>query len=109
MRSFINFLKRQSYIFVFVLLQTLSFYLIVSSEGYQRSSFHSFVSEINGGFFSIMKEIREFFLLRNTNEELAQENAFLKEHCRQFLYPFLKALKPPAIFPVPPLHYYLTS
>ncbi len=29
-----------------------------------------------------MKEIREFFLLRNTNEELAQENAFLKEQLK---------------------------
>jgi rod shape-determining protein MreC len=35
--------------------------------------------EINGGFFSTTKSIRNFFLLRSTNEALAAENAFLRE------------------------------
>jgi rod shape-determining protein MreC len=47
--------------------------------------------EINGGFFSIMKDTRDFFLLRSSNESLVKENAVLKE---QLASSYFKTLHP---------------
>lgn len=79
MRGLTNFFRRQSYIFLFVFLEAFSFYLIIANSSFQGTVFHSVIMEINGGFFSMMKDTRSFFLLRSTNEALAKENAILKE------------------------------
>ncbi|MDR2556921.1 MAG: rod shape-determining protein MreC [Bacteroidales bacterium] len=91
MRGFIGFFKRQSYIFLFILLEAFSFYLIVANSNFQRTVFHSVLMEINGGFFSVMKDARNFFLLRSANDALAKENAILKE---QLESSYFKALHP---------------
>jgi rod shape-determining protein MreC len=91
MRGLTNFFKRQSYIFLFVFLEAFSFYFITVNSSFQETVFHSVLMEINGGFFSIMKDTRSFFLLRSTNEALAKENAILKE---KLASSYFKALHP---------------
>jgi rod shape-determining protein MreC len=92
MRVLIAFFKRQSYVFLFILLEVFSFYFIIADNSYQRTIFHSIVMEISGGFFSTMKNIRSFFLLRSTNEALAEENAVLREQLQSSYFQALHAV-----------------
>jgi rod shape-determining protein MreC len=92
MRGFVSFFKRQNYIFLFIFLEICSFYFVIANSSFQRTVFHSVILEISGGFFSIMKDTRSFFLLRSTNEALAKENAILREQLKMSYFKVLHPL-----------------
>ncbi len=78
MRTLFNFLIRHSVLIVFLLLEILSFALIVSTQGYQKSVFLSSGNSVAAEMYKASNSVVEFFKLRAANENLSEENTALK-------------------------------
>ncbi len=79
MKNIFVFIWRNHFVFLFLILQSFSVYLLVQNNDYQRASFINSANSVSGKFFSVYNGIREYFYLKQTNEDLAAENAELRK------------------------------
>lgn len=78
MLNFFKFLLKHNFVFVFLLLEALALWLIVSTNDHQRAIAGSFVTEVEGRMFSVSSNFSNFFKLKSTNKILQEENAYLR-------------------------------
>ena len=69
--------------FVFAVLEILAAWMIVENNQYQSARFFSSSNALAANLLSTTQGIKAYFLLRNTNEELAAENARLRNRLEQ--------------------------
>lgn len=77
MFHFIAFIKRYHFFFVFLLLEILSFTLIVSSNRYAAGWYFNFSSKIGGATGTVSNKITDYLHLKEVNESLVNQNATL--------------------------------
>ncbi len=77
MNNLLNFLWKHHFTFLFLILETIAFLILVQSNRFQKANFLNSSNEISGNVYSMMNNITEYFDLRRTNEQLASENAKL--------------------------------
>jgi rod shape-determining protein MreC len=77
MRNFFLFLWRQYFFFLFLILEIISFILIVQNNYYQRSGFVNSTNEFSGGILTVFNNVSQYFSLKGANKNLAEENARL--------------------------------
>ena len=82
MRNLIVFIIKYHLILLFVLLESISLYLLVSNNYYHQSVFIRSTNEIIGNFYKKINNINEYFGLKETNYILAQENARLRSELK---------------------------
>jgi rod shape-determining protein MreC len=75
-RLFQFFYEYRAFLF-FVFLETISGWLIVQNNNYQSSAFFNSSNYYAASILEIQNNIREYFSLRDVNEQLAQENSRL--------------------------------
>ena len=78
MQQIFNFIIKNSYRLLFLLLFSISFLLTVQSHSYQKSKIISSANFFTGGIYERINGINEYFNLKTQNKELATENARLK-------------------------------
>ena len=78
MQQIFNFIFKNSYRLLFLLLLVISFSLTVQSHSYHKSKVITSANFLSGGAYAQLNAIDEYFSLRSRNEELASENARLK-------------------------------
>lgn len=88
MRNLIVFLWKHQFFVFFVILETVSLSLLFNSYSYHRSLAFTTTNDITGGVYKTYSNITDFFGLKNENEKLARENAYL----RNFTKPLSKAV-----------------
>lgn len=74
----INFIKKYSFLFLFTLLQLISFLLIFKYNIFYRSYFDQFVLNINGFYNNKINEVKSYLNLKKENFFLTKENNQLK-------------------------------
>lgn len=79
MQHIINFLIRNSYRMLFLLLTLISLNLVYKSHSFHRSKYITSSNAVSGYVYEKVNAINEFLSLRSKNVRLAQENAALKE------------------------------
>ena len=79
MQQIINFLIKNSYKLLFLLLLGVSLTLTVKSHSYHRSQYINSSNAVSGYTYNQISSIKDYFGLRQKNEDLARENARLKE------------------------------
>lgn len=78
MENLLRFLGKASSFILFVFLQTIAVFLIVSHNNYQRSiALHS-ANAVTANLYESVNTFSEYFFLRTTNTLLAEENNTLK-------------------------------
>lgn len=77
MNNLLNFIWKHHFTFLFLLLEALSFLILIQSNNFQKANFLSFSSEVSGSIYAGMNNITDYFELKKTNEQLAGENAKL--------------------------------
>jgi rod shape-determining protein MreC len=75
MRNLFNFFWRHSIFILFILLEALSILLVVNNNGYQKSVTFAWASEKTGELQSGYNSLWEYLYLKQTNKDLAAENA----------------------------------
>ena len=78
MQQIFNFIFKNSYRLLFLLLLGISLTLTIQAHSFHKSKVISSANFLSGGVYSQLNAIDEYFSLRSRNEELATENARLK-------------------------------
>lgn len=79
MQQIVNYLIKNSYRMLFLLLILISLNLVYKSHSFHRSKYITSANTISGYVYEKVNAINEFLSLRSKNERLAEENANLKE------------------------------
>lgn len=86
MRGLLRFIYKYRAFELFILLEVISIWLLISNNLYYNVSYlntsNSVIATTNQRLFNTQK----YFSLREVNEELAQENALLREQLTRLLY-----------------------
>lgn len=86
MRNLFLFLYRYNAFFVFLLLQGVCLYLIITNNSYQRAAFMNVSDEFVGRTMTIYKEVAGYLTLGESNKQLADENAKLRNQYPSMFY-----------------------
>lgn len=83
MRGLIRFLVKHAYVFLFLLLEGFAFLFIGSNSFHQGRKILAVANGVSGNINTIRDDIVQYFSLRTINEQLAKENAGLREQIEQ--------------------------
>ena len=78
MQQIFNFIFKNSYRLLFLLLLITSLSLVVQSHSFHKSKVISSANFLSGGVYEKMNNVNEYLNLKIQNDELAKENARLK-------------------------------
>jgi len=79
MQQIINFIFKNSYKLLFLLLLGISITLTIKSHSYHRSEYINTANSVSGAVYQKIDNANEYLSLREKNLRLAEENALLKE------------------------------
>ncbi len=83
MKEIIKLILKYHFTIIFVLLEFLSFSLIVLHNNYQRTVFSGYTASFLSGISSTVSDIDDYFYLRETNENLVEENTKLRNQIEE--------------------------
>lgn len=78
MRSLLDFIVRHSYVFLFILLETLSLILLFGFNDRQKEAFMTSANSMSGTVFRWRSGVEQYFGFRKENALLVEENARLR-------------------------------
>ncbi|MGD0709892.1 MAG: rod shape-determining protein MreC [Bacteroidales bacterium] len=84
MRNIGQFLLRQNFFFIFLLLEVISFILLVQNNIYQRSSFINSTNTFTGSILATINNVSQYFSLKDANHKLAEENVRLLNESKKY-------------------------
>ncbi len=85
MRYFLLLLRQSRILILFLALEGIALYWVVSVQSYPRAKFSSKSTELSGQLSEWQSNLESYLNLRLENEHLAQENANLREQLNQSL------------------------
>lgn len=88
MKEIIKLILKYHFTIIFILLEIVSFSLIIRHNEYQRAIFSESASTLFGNVSSTITSIKDYFRLKEVNESLANENILLKNRLEE--YEFLR-------------------
>ena len=88
MKEIIKLILKYHFTIIFILLEIVSFSLIIRHNEYQRAIFSASASTLFGNISSTITSIKDYFRLKEMNESLANENILLKNRLEK--YEFLR-------------------
>jgi rod shape-determining protein MreC len=78
MRNLLLFIARYHLFFLFVILQSTSFYLYIRQNHFQKAIVLTTSNQVTGNYYQGVASVKEYFSLQRTNNELQAENARLR-------------------------------
>ena len=78
MRNIIRFILKHNLVFLFLLFETVSFFLLISYNHHHIQTFINSSGRFAAGIMKISGTFTEYFSLKTANEELSRENALLR-------------------------------
>jgi rod shape-determining protein MreC len=78
MKTLLRFLLTYKTLFLFILLEIVALVLIVNHNQYQRSRFLNSSNVVAGKIYEFSRAVTEYFSLKKINDDLAIENAELR-------------------------------
>ncbi len=86
MRNLILFFQKFYLFFLFIGLETVSFYLLVKSNNFQNTAVVNASNYLVGQFYESVSWFTDYLKLRDVNEQLLQENARYRSGITQSFY-----------------------
>lgn len=78
MKNLLLFIIRHHYIFLFIILESVCFYLLINNNIYQKGAVIISSNKIAGRTYELSNDIKEYLNLKETNKILAAENSKLR-------------------------------
>jgi rod shape-determining protein MreC len=78
MKTLLRFIQKYSNLLLFLLLEIIAITLIIQGSSYQRSKLIGLNREVTGYIYSKVDGAREYFSLKEVNEQLVEENMELR-------------------------------
>lgn len=86
MYNLFKFIVKYNFFLLFLLLEIISLSLVVQYNSYQKAKFINSANTFTGTIYTIQSNIASFFKLKKVNEQLAEENAYLKSITKEIHY-----------------------
>lgn len=80
MRNLINFIARNSFFFLFLLMEIFCFYLIYQNNSFHQTAFINSSSEGVASLYRSYDNVVDYIDLKKVNKVLSEENALLRNH-----------------------------
>jgi rod shape-determining protein MreC len=77
--------------FTFILLEVISFWLVIGNSPFHNAAFFNTSNNIVASIFGVRQGVYQYFNLVNENDNLAKENAFLRDLISQQTIEVVKA------------------
>lgn len=77
MKNLLNFIYRNNFFFVFLLLEFICVFILIRNNGYQGSSLLNSSNAISANIYAVQASGKEYLLLKDENERLAEQNTYL--------------------------------
>ena len=77
--------------FTFILLEVISFWLVIGKSPFHNAAFFNTSNNIVASIFGLRQGVYQYFNLVNENDNLAKENAFLRDQISQQTIEVVKA------------------
>lgn len=77
MKSLLNFIYKNNYFFVFLILEFICILILIKNNGYQGSSLINSTNVISANVYQTSANAKEYLLLKEENDKLAEQNNFL--------------------------------
>lgn len=84
MKSLIQFIWKNNFLILFILLEIIAISLIIRNNNFQRASFINSSNAISGAVYSKKSNISDYINLKTENQKLAKENALLRQKINAF-------------------------
>lgn len=84
MKEIIKLILKYHFTIIFILLEIVSFSLIIHHNEYQRAIFSESASTLFGNVSSTITSVKDYFRLKEMNESLANENILLKNRLEEY-------------------------
>ncbi|MEW6468527.1 MAG: rod shape-determining protein MreC [Bacteroidota bacterium] len=78
MRNLVLFFYKNYFTFLFLFLESVAVFLLIQNNNYQRASFVNSSNAVAGSVYETWSGITDYFSLGRSNEQLAKENAELR-------------------------------
>ncbi len=78
MKEIIKLILKYHFTIIFIILELISFSLIVLHNNYQRTVFSGYATSFFGGISSIVTQVDDYLFLKVTNEKIVAENTKLR-------------------------------
>lgn len=77
MKNLLNFIYRNNFFFVFLVLEFICVLILIRNNGYQGSSLLNSSNAISANIYAMQASTKEYLLLKDENERLAEQNTYL--------------------------------
>lgn len=84
MRTLLRFIRKYSNLLLFLLLEAIAIAFIVRTSSFQRSKLVAINRQVSGYIYTKVDGAREYFSLREVNQQLADENLELRNKLERF-------------------------
>lgn len=98
MYNLFKFLIKYHFFLLFLFLEIVSFTLVVQLNSYHKTKYINSANAFTGGIYTMQSNITDFFNLKKVNQQLAQENAYLKSLSKEIHYIEIPALTNDSVF-----------
>ena len=88
MLNIVRFIWRNNILFLFLILEALSFTLIFQWNNYHKAGFINSSNKVSGNLLMAISETKEYVNLKKENDSLANENSQLRSLAKQSYYIF---------------------
>ena len=78
MQQIINFLIRNRYLLLFLLLEIIALIFVIQSHTYHKSKFITSSNSVIGGIYAKTNTLSNYFSLAKENQKLTEENTYLR-------------------------------
>lgn len=85
MRSLLQFLARNYFLLLFLVLETICMVLIINYNNFQHTKFLNSSNRVSASIYELSSNFTSYFHLKKVNEELAKENAQLRTRLQNLL------------------------
>lgn len=86
MNNLIKFIGQYHFFFLFLFLQIFNVFLIFQYNSYQKAGFVNAANKVTGSVYKSFNQVTHYIGLRAVNEQLALENAQLKNQLKKVYY-----------------------
>ena len=85
MQQIVNFIIKYKYFLFFLLLEFIAISFTIQNHSYHKSKFVNSANNITGGIYTRINSFKEFTKLKTYNQQLLEENTYLKNILSQQL------------------------
>src|SRR5665213_637339 len=86
MRNLLIFITKYNAFFLFVIFEIISLVVYIKYNSFQKATFITSSNNVTGGLYARVNQFYDYLTLKNVNDNLAQENARLRNQLKSSFY-----------------------